>query len=112
MPDKKQWYNNQQIYEMVREMKEGIGDTMNRLTLEMAQTRHELSKTQEGLVSIEKSLKRYNGLHEKLATCEKKIARIEVENEAKDGTWDNIRKWIPVFTTIIVTLIAVYAAIN
>lgn len=79
---KEQWYNNQQIFEMVQAQKE----EMNKLTLELKLTTAEMARTREIVA-------RYNGLREELENCKDQIDALRNQAIGRYSVGDAVIRW-------------------
>lgn len=96
-----EWYSNQQLFEMVRE----IGK-------EMADTKSELKQTQADIKQHRKDMSKYNNIHEKLDSVCTIVDRHLSEGVGKNQLGEGIVKYSGYILSLILFVLAVIAYLN
>lgn len=90
----KEWYSNQQLYEMMQELGKEITIQMQGLQKDLSETSKELEKTQV-------MIREYNGLRSRLDKCENQIAENLGKGAGSLAMWGYIVGGMGVLLTII-----------
>jgi uncharacterized protein YydD (DUF2326 family) len=94
MSEREQWYTNKELFEHILT----IRDDMKELSVEMKETRE--------------TIKKYNGLREKINELENEVIEIKAKTIGKSAVFRGIREWGGWVIAIISLLLTFYRTIN